>query len=89
MPFIIILLICIFDREIYPLYFNLNGPRIMVTFLIFSVLLLFFISRNYVYNDILYVKYDSEKAYEKVQYTLPKMLQHFSEKGYSFDTIKI
>jgi len=35
------------------------------------------------------VFHDSEKAYEKVQYTLPKMLQHFSEKGYSFDTIKI
>ena len=35
------------------------------------------------------VFHDSEKAYEKVQYALPKMLQHFSEKGYSFDTIKI
>jgi peptidoglycan-N-acetylglucosamine deacetylase len=35
------------------------------------------------------VFHDSEKAYEKVQYTLPKMLQYFSEKGYSFDAIKL
>jgi peptidoglycan-N-acetylglucosamine deacetylase len=35
------------------------------------------------------VFHDSEKAYEKVQYVLPKMLSHFSEQGYQFEGIKI
>jgi peptidoglycan/xylan/chitin deacetylase (PgdA/CDA1 family) len=35
------------------------------------------------------VFHDSEKAYGKVQYVLPKMLSHFSEKGYSFEAIKM
>jgi peptidoglycan-N-acetylglucosamine deacetylase len=35
------------------------------------------------------VFHDSEKAYEKVQYVLPRMLSHFSEKGYQFESIKI
>ena len=35
------------------------------------------------------VFHDSEKAYEKVQYVLPRMLSHFAEKGYRFESIKI
>jgi peptidoglycan-N-acetylglucosamine deacetylase len=35
------------------------------------------------------VFHDSEKAYEKIQYVLPRVLSHFSERGYQFETIKI
>ena len=34
------------------------------------------------------VFHDSEKAYSKLQYCLPKILQFFSEKGYRFDALK-
>ena len=35
------------------------------------------------------VFHDSEKAYEKIQYVLPRVLSHFSESGYQFETIRI
>jgi peptidoglycan/xylan/chitin deacetylase (PgdA/CDA1 family) len=35
------------------------------------------------------VFHDSEKAYEKVQYVLPGVLHHFSERGFQFESIKI
>ena len=35
------------------------------------------------------VFHDSEKAYEKIQYVLPRVLSHFSERGYQFETIRI
>jgi peptidoglycan/xylan/chitin deacetylase (PgdA/CDA1 family) len=34
------------------------------------------------------VFHDSQKAFEKMTYALPKVLQHYSEKGYVFDSIK-
>ncbi|MBI3882776.1 MAG: polysaccharide deacetylase family protein [Sphingobacteriales bacterium] len=34
------------------------------------------------------VFHDSEKAFERLEYVLPKVLDHFSAKGYSFDTIE-
>jgi peptidoglycan/xylan/chitin deacetylase (PgdA/CDA1 family) len=39
-------------------------------------------------GDII-VFHDSEKAFENMRFTLPKVLQHFSEKGYQFDKIII
>jgi peptidoglycan/xylan/chitin deacetylase (PgdA/CDA1 family) len=33
------------------------------------------------------VFHDSEKAYEKLQYTLPKTLKYFSEKGFCFSSL--
>jgi peptidoglycan-N-acetylglucosamine deacetylase len=33
------------------------------------------------------VFHDSEKAYEKLQYTLPKVLEYFTSKGYSFEKL--
>lgn len=35
------------------------------------------------------VFHDSEKALERMQYTLPLMLQHFTSKGFSFKAIQI
>ena len=35
------------------------------------------------------VFHDSEKAYEKIQYVLPKVLSYFSERGYQFEPIKM
>jgi peptidoglycan/xylan/chitin deacetylase (PgdA/CDA1 family) len=32
--------------------------------------------------------HDSEKAFERMQWALPKVLQHFSEQGYRFETIR-
>ena len=34
------------------------------------------------------VFHDSEKAFEKIQYAVPKILKFFSEKGYFFDALK-
>lgn len=34
------------------------------------------------------VFHDSEKAFPRLEYTLPKMLNYFSEKGYSFKSIE-
>ena len=34
------------------------------------------------------VFHDSEKAFLKIQYIIPKILMFFSEKGYVFDAIK-
>ncbi|MBS1607863.1 MAG: polysaccharide deacetylase family protein [Bacteroidetes bacterium] len=34
------------------------------------------------------VFHDSQKAFKKIQYALPKILQFFSEKGYFFDALK-
>ena len=39
-------------------------------------------------GDII-VFHDSEKAFENMRFTLPKVLQHFSEEGYQFDKIII
>ena len=33
------------------------------------------------------VFHDSEKAFPKIEYTLPRMLNHFSEKGYLFKAL--
>ena len=33
------------------------------------------------------VFHDSEKAFPKLQYSLPRMLKHFAEKGYSFKSL--
>lgn len=38
-------------------------------------------------GDII-VFHDSEKAFERLQYVLPKMLAYFSDKGYRFEKIK-
>ena len=35
------------------------------------------------------VFHDSEKAFERMQFTLPRILQYFSEKGYQFEKIEI
>ena len=35
------------------------------------------------------VFHDSEKAWENLQATLPKVMQHFTDKGYGFEKIKI
>jgi peptidoglycan/xylan/chitin deacetylase (PgdA/CDA1 family) len=35
------------------------------------------------------VFHDSEKASRNLKYTLPKVLEHFSQKGYSFKIFKI
>lgn len=34
------------------------------------------------------VFHDSRKAFKNLQYTLPKVLEHFSEKGFVFDSIR-
>jgi hypothetical protein len=34
------------------------------------------------------VFHDSEKAFSKIQYCLPKILKFFSEKGFRFDALK-
>jgi peptidoglycan/xylan/chitin deacetylase (PgdA/CDA1 family) len=35
------------------------------------------------------VCHDSEKAFEKLQFVLPKVLEYFSEKGFSFNKIEL
>jgi peptidoglycan/xylan/chitin deacetylase (PgdA/CDA1 family) len=40
-------------------------------------------------NGSIVVFHDSEKAYEKLQFTLPRILQYFSDKGYQFEKIKV
>jgi len=35
------------------------------------------------------VFHDSEKAFEKVQYVLPKVLEYFSERNYRFDKLNL
>jgi len=35
------------------------------------------------------VFHDSEKAKEKLEYCLPKVLKYFSEKGYQFAAISV
>lgn len=40
-------------------------------------------------NGSIIVFHDSEKALEKMSFTLPKVLQHFSDKGYRFKQIVI
>ncbi len=35
------------------------------------------------------VFHDSEKAYKKIQYVLPRVLSHFSKRGFQFEAIKI
>jgi peptidoglycan-N-acetylglucosamine deacetylase len=38
-------------------------------------------------NGSIIVFHDSEKAFEKMNYTLPKMLEHFKQQGYRFEKI--
>ncbi|UAY52753.1 polysaccharide deacetylase family protein [Ferruginibacter albus] len=38
-------------------------------------------------NGDIVVFHDSEKAFEKIKYALPKVLEHFSNKGYKFKKI--
>jgi len=33
------------------------------------------------------VFHDSDKAFERLEYALPRVLEYFSEKGYSFEKI--
>jgi peptidoglycan/xylan/chitin deacetylase (PgdA/CDA1 family) len=40
-------------------------------------------------NGSIVVFHDSEKAFEKMQFALPKLLQYFSEKGFRFERIKM
>ena len=40
-------------------------------------------------NGSIVVFHDSEKAFEKMAFTLPKVLEHFSERGYRFEKIKL
>lgn len=42
---------------------------------------------NHTKNGSIIVFHDSKKAADKVIYTLPKVLKHFSEKGYTFKAI--
>jgi len=47
--------------------------------------------KNVIFNSkpgSIIVFHDSEKAFLKIQFSLPKILQFFSEKGYVFDAIK-
>ena len=38
-------------------------------------------------NGSIIVFHDSEKAFDKMNYTLPKMLEHFKQQGYRFEKI--
>lgn len=40
-------------------------------------------------NGSIVVFHDSEKAFEKLQFVLPKVLSYFAEKGYQFQSIKL
>ena len=40
-------------------------------------------------NGSIVLFHDSEKAFEKMAFTLPKVLEHFSERGYRFEKIKL
>ena len=39
-------------------------------------------------NGSIVVFHDSVKAFDKLQVVLPKVLEHFNEKGYSFKSIE-
>ena len=39
------------------------------------------------YDGSVVVFHDSEKAWEKMSYTLPRILEHFSQKGFTFSAI--
>ena len=41
----------------------------------------------YTGNGSIVVFHDSEKAFEKMRYALPKVLEHFGSKGFAFDKI--
>jgi peptidoglycan/xylan/chitin deacetylase (PgdA/CDA1 family) len=43
--------------------------------------------KNNIYPGCIVVFHDSEKAYERMQYALPKVLAHFSKLGYRFKSI--
>jgi peptidoglycan-N-acetylglucosamine deacetylase len=45
--------------------------------------------KNNVYPGCIIVFHDSEKAYERMQYALPKVLEHFNRLGYCFKKIEI
>jgi peptidoglycan-N-acetylglucosamine deacetylase len=45
--------------------------------------------KNNVYPGCIIVFHDSEKAYERMQYALPKVLEHFNRQGYCFKKIEI
>jgi len=40
-------------------------------------------------NGDIIVMHDSEKAFERLQYVLPRVLKYFTEKGYRFEKIEI
>ncbi len=42
---------------------------------------------HYTHAGSIIVFHDSVKASEKVLYTLPRVLEHFGEKGYTFKSI--
>jgi peptidoglycan/xylan/chitin deacetylase (PgdA/CDA1 family) len=44
---------------------------------------------EYTRKGAIVVFHDSEKAYEKLVFTLPRMLEYFSSKGYRFEKITI
>jgi peptidoglycan-N-acetylglucosamine deacetylase len=45
--------------------------------------------KNNIYPGSIIVFHDSEKAYESMQYALPKVLEHFNRQGYCFKKIEI
>jgi peptidoglycan/xylan/chitin deacetylase (PgdA/CDA1 family) len=45
--------------------------------------------RNNIYPGCIVVFHDSEKANERMSYALPKLLEHFSNKGYVFKKIEV
>jgi peptidoglycan/xylan/chitin deacetylase (PgdA/CDA1 family) len=45
--------------------------------------------KNTIYPGCIVVFHDSEKAYERMQYALPKILEYFSKKGFTFNKIEL
>ena len=43
--------------------------------------------KNKISNGDIIVLHDSEKAFHRMQYVLPQILQHFSEKGFLFKAL--
>ena len=44
---------------------------------------------RYTKDGSILVFHDSKKAWPKLSYILPKVIEHFSEKGYKFESVKI
>lgn len=45
--------------------------------------------KNHVYPGCIIVFHDSEKANERMSYALPRLLEHFTNEGYSFKKIEV